>query len=149
MDWKKLAPWNWFKHEDSDAGLLFARGADPARSGISALLRARPGVDIAEGPKSYRIRVDLPGVEHDDVSVTVDDGTLVISAQRREDEEQEEQGYHWVESTYGAMQRILALPDDADPDSIRARFRNGVLDLRIGKHPERVRSGRAIEIQSA
>lgn len=173
MDWKKMAPWNWFKHEETipvanSSGFeppfdspnptsfedsfdelvrhLFTRRGEMARPRRSNRTLTRPALDISEGPKSYCIRVDLPGVEREDVSVTIEGETLAVSAHRQNESDQEEQGYHWIETSRGSMQRLLTLPNDADPESIRASFRNGVLDLRIGKHPERVRPTQEIEI---
>ena len=59
----------------------------------------------------------------------------------------EEEGYHCVERSYGEMQRVLSLPDDADGEAIEARFKNGVLKLRIPKHAARASNARSIEIQ--
>ena len=173
MDWKRIAPWNWFKHEEPQesrrtgpfdtrtrsasademaeglagwTGHLFTGRGDPTQSGSNPMFASRPAVDISEGRKSYRVRVDLPGIEKEDLSVTVEGNTLAVFAHRREEVDEEEEGRHWVETSYGSTRRILSLPADADPESIRAKFRNGVLDIRIGKHPTRVRSTREVEI---
>jgi HSP20 family molecular chaperone IbpA len=114
----------------------------------AALLR--PNIDISEGKKAYTVRAELPGVELEDVSIECDGQTLAIRAEKRvEHEEEEEEGYHCMERSYGFVQRILSLPDDADTDAIDARFKNGVLKLRIPKQPARTSRGRSIEIQGA
>lgn len=178
MDWKKIAPWNWFKEETSperavqSAGRMdpsdpFAairaemerlvddtfRRSFPAMPRIPAsfertLTPLRPNVDISEGKKAYSVRAELPGVELHDVSIEVEGDTLVIRAEKRHETDEEDEGYHCVERSYGAMQRILSLPDDADGDAIEARFKNGVLKLRIPKRGARASSARSIEVQS-
>jgi HSP20 family protein len=98
----------------------------------------RPKIDISEGRAAYSVRVELPGIEPDDVSIEIETGnTLVIRAEKRQDREETDGGYHWVESTYGAVQRILSLPDDAATDAVQAKFKNGVLKLSIPKRPAR------------
>jgi HSP20 family protein len=173
MNWTKIAPWNWFKDEEpalspasaaghrltpatlqSEVGRLLEEAFQPSfpaskrHPNAAALLR--PNIDISEGKKAYTVRAELPGVELEDVSIECDGQTLAIRAEKRvEHEEEEEEGYHCMERSYGFVQRILSLPDDADTDAIDARFKNGVLKLRIPKQPARTSRGRSIEIQGA
>ena len=90
------------------------------------------------------MRAEFPGVEHAAISIDIDGHTLVISAEKRQESEGENEGYHCVESTYGAMQRVLCLPDDADGSGVEAKFKNGVLKLRIPKRESRVSNTRRI-----
>ncbi|HEB91179.1 MAG TPA: Hsp20/alpha crystallin family protein [Deltaproteobacteria bacterium] len=185
MDWKKIAPWNWFKDEEkvpvrtsrtaasgvparvqpgndplalfrSDIERVFeetfsrALAGFPALAGYSDLIPAaalQPAVDISEGEKEYTIRAELPGVDRDDVSIEVEGQTLVIRAEKKQEQTEEKEGYHWVERAYGVMQRVLSLPDDADAEKIEASFKNGVLKLQIPKHAARASNARSIEIQ--
>ena len=177
MHWKKIAPWNWFKEEDAPASAAHTSARIDAPSDPLAALRTemerlfydtfrrslpgmpglpalpgriptplRPSVDISEGKKAYTVRAELPGVELGDVSIEVEGHTLVIRAEKRQESEEEE-GYHCVERSYGAVQRVFSLPDDADGEAIEARFKNGVLKLRIPKHAARASNARSIEIQ--
>jgi HSP20 family protein len=176
MDWKRIAPWNWFKDEqaerssavpsertpdafdalrrellslfDESARGLFPQAFSASEGREGPRLPIRPSVDISEGRKTYKVRAELPGVDRDDVSLHVDGQTLEIRAEKREDREDEEEGYHWVERSYGSVRRVLSLPDDADSESIDARFKNGVLTLLIPKHAASVAPGRSIEVQA-
>lgn len=180
LDWKKIAPWNWFKHEESHAPATLAAPAGfnassdpfaavrmemerlfddsvgrsflgvPSRLAVPGRIPVplRPSVDISEGKKAYTVRADLPGVERGDVSVEVKDNTLMVRAEKRQESEEEDEGYHCVERSYGAAQRVLSLPDDADGEAIEAKFKDGVLKLRIPKHPARASRGRTIEIHA-
>lgn len=174
MNWKKAAPWNWFKDEQdtpSSSGLApagsrasldpfalwrgemerlfddsFRRALPGAGKPMAGLLR--PDVDISEGKKAYTVRADLPGVEPSDLSVEVDGQTLTIRAEKRRESEEEDEGYHCVERSFGSVRRVLSLPDDADPEAIEAKFKHGSLKLRIPKHAAKAQTGRNIEIQS-
>jgi len=176
MDWKKIAPWNWFKEEeptrvakrpprsdiysdpfsalrtemeqvfDDTVRSLYGKHGLPAIAGSTAL---RPSLDISEGKKAYTVRAEFPGVELADISIEVEGNTLVIRAEKRRESEEEEEGYHCVERTYGVMQRVLTLPEDADGQAIEAKFNNGVLKLRIPKHAARASNARSIEVRGS
>lgn len=176
MGWKRIAPWNWFKEEEVSAPRSLVRRS-PAPDPVGALRTdmerlfdetfrrfeagepfsrslpslasplLRPSVDISEGRKAYTVRAELPGMEADDLSIEVEGQTLLIRGEKRRESEQEDEGYHCMERAYGAVQRVLSLPDDADADAIDAHFRNGVLELQIPKQAPRAARGRRIEIQ--
>ena len=80
-------------------------------------------------------------------SIEVQDGTLKISGERKEEHEQTERGWYRVERSFGSFARSLSLPDGVDPDGIKAEFDNGVLEVRIPKPEER--KPRRIEISSS
>lgn len=65
---------------------------------------------------------------------------LVISGEKRQESEADDEGYHRVECTYGHFRRILSLPEDADMDNISAKFRNGVLRVEIPRRKDSARS---------
>ena len=178
MEWKTIAPWNWFKDEEANTPTAQMRVRPIASSDPFVALRTemerlfddtfrqpypagpgqsdssnripsllRPSIDVSEGKKAYTVRAELPGVELKDVSVEVEGHTLMIRAEKRQQTEEDEEGYHCVESSYGAIQRILSLPEDADGEAIKASFKNGVLKLRIPKHAARASIARNVEIE--
>jgi HSP20 family protein len=173
MDWKKIAPWNWFRKEQ-ERDVPVARDPFAAlrgeldrvfedtrrRFGSGGLLppawpRAlgdagavlRPSLDISEGRKAYTIRVEVPGVEKGDLTLRVEDDTLLIRGEKRQEREESEEDYHCVERSYGVFERMLSLPADADPDGIDAKFRNGVLKVTIPKRAGAEQAGRTIEVR--
>ena len=113
----------------------------------SASRAAIPPLNVAETPEAFRLAFELPGVAEKDVSVQVDGDQLVVSADRRFDDEKTEGAeYHRVEHRYGNFARSVTLPKDVRPDEIGATFRNGVLTVVIPKaEPTRARR---IEIKS-
>ena len=92
-----------------------------------------PLVDVHETEEEYLVKVDLPGVKADDVSVEVNDNVLSISGSRAADETGQAQ---LVERPYGSFVRTLTLPQGVDSDSIEAGYQDGVLELRIPKPVE-------------
>ena len=92
-----------------------------------------PLVDIRETPQDYQIDVEVPAVASEDRSVSVADGALTVSGERKSVDEDTEGRVHRTERRYGRFVRSFRLPEDADTDAISAESRDGVLYLKIGK----------------
>lgn len=105
-----------------------------------------PQLNIAENKNAYTITVDVPGVEEKDIELTVQEGTLIIRGEKQTEKEDENKQYHRVERSYGSFQRVLSLPSDAEEDKIEAKFKNGVLTIRVAKNTTMTSSGRKIAI---
>ncbi len=95
-----------------------------------------PVADVWETPSAYRIDLELPAVAAEDVDVSVNEGVLEISGERRPRERGEDERSHRVERRYGRFSRRFRLPENADEDAIRARVANGVLEVTIDKRAE-------------
>lgn len=107
----------------------------PRESGASAGLSI-PSVDITETDGEYCVRAELPGVDKDEVTVELDQGVLCIRGEKKSRRDEKLERGRRLECSYGAFSRSFALPQDADPDRISAQFKDGVLDVKIGKAPE-------------
>jgi len=109
----------------------------------------KPAVDIQETDTQYRIAVEVPGVEEKDIQITLDNDVLVVRGEKRQEQEKKEGGFHRIERSYGSFQRALNLPGDANQDSIKANFKNGVLTITMDKRELRSpQAGRTIAIES-
>ena len=91
-----------------------------------------PPVDIAETEDAYRIEIEIPAVARDDVSVSVKDGVLSVSGERKFEKETEGKR-HRVERHYGKFTRSFRLPENVDEEHIAAKSKDGVLSLVISK----------------
>jgi HSP20 family protein len=92
-----------------------------------------PLVDVIEDEKEYIIKAELPEVQKDDVKVTVENGTLTISGERRAEKEQKARRFHRVERYYGRFERTFGIPDDAETNNVNAEFKDGILRVRLAK----------------
>ena len=173
MNLKKWSPWNWMgKEEEGDGSKsvpvsvkqgyvhpmarmhheidqLFDNmvqnfGFQPAAS-LAGLLK--PQLDIQEKQDKFVISVEVPGVDEKDIEISLEDDTLTIRGEKKHSHEQKNEKYHRVERTYGAFQRVLILPENANKSAIKARFNKGVLTLDIAKLEKEVVRGRQIEIE--
>jgi HSP20 family protein len=130
-----------------DFNRLFGATLDIGSSGyIGASRRYRPAMDLVEEGQEFVLRADLPGLGEDDVKVEVDDDMLTVSGQRRSEHGDRKEGCYRVERAYGSFSRSLTLPDGIDPESIEARFENGVLEVRIPKPSGHERRRVAIKV---
>ncbi|WP_193211520.1 Hsp20/alpha crystallin family protein [Luteolibacter marinus] len=92
-----------------------------------------PVVDITEDADEYVIKAELPEVKREDVKVTVENGQLTFSGERRIEKEETGRKYHRVERAYGSFLRSFQLPENADPEKVSADFKDGVLNIHLGK----------------
>ncbi|RAS22403.1 Hsp20/alpha crystallin family protein [Paraburkholderia bryophila] len=103
--------------------------------------RLQPRIDLVDEGKILRVTVELPGMEREDLTISVEDGALVLRGEKRQDVHSEEDGCYRLERAYGAFTRTIAMPENADPDRTLAKFEKGVLTLTVPKH-ESLRSAR-------
>jgi HSP20 family protein len=92
-----------------------------------------PAADITEDDREYLIKAELPEIRKEDVKVTVENGVLTISGERKFEKEEKKKKYHRVERGYGTFMRSFTLPDDAEAGKIKADFKNGLLTLHLPK----------------
>jgi len=92
-----------------------------------------PLVDITEDEKEYVIKADLPEVKKEDVKVTVENGIVNITGERKLEKEEKGKRYHRIERAYGSFVRSFSLPDDADASKVNAEFKDGLLKVRVAK----------------
>ncbi len=97
-----------------------------------------PLVDVRESQTDYHIDVEVPAVAAADLSVSVVDGILHVSGERRAQVADDNNRLHRTERRYGRFERSFSLPEDADADSITAQSRDGVLYLTIAKQAPKV-----------
>jgi len=92
-----------------------------------------PLVDITEDDKEYVITAELPEIKREDLNVTVENGVLNITGERKFEKEEKNKRYHRIERAYGSFTRSFTLPEDADGGQVNATFKNGVLKVQLAK----------------
>lgn len=93
----------------------------------------RPVADISETDKEYLVKTELPGVKKEDVRISLQDGVLTISGERKVEDEQKGENRVRVERFYGSFSRSFVLPDNVDTQGIRAESKEGMLLVHIPK----------------
>lgn len=107
-----------------------------------------PQSEAAATGENYEINVELPGVSTDDIDIDVHDGVLSIKGEKHAEHEEEGKTFFFSERSFGSFLRSFRLPADADPDKIKAEFKNGVLTISVPKSGPPPEKTRRIEIQT-
>jgi HSP20 family protein len=130
--------WDPFQQlADFERGLerFFGRAPHARGNGDEAISAAawEPLADITEDDKEFLIKAELPEVKKEDVKVTVEEGVLRISGERKFEKEEKNKKYHRIERSYGSFLRAFTLPESADATKIAADFKDGVLVVHLPK----------------
>jgi len=115
-------------------------------------------MNVSETGNELRVSVELPGVNEQDVDISLNDDLLTIRGEKKFESERgggdnqrgggEKENYHYVERSYGVFERSLRLPFQVNADEVRASFENGVLTITVPKSAQQERS-RRIQIQGS
>jgi HSP20 family protein len=94
-----------------------------------------PPVDVAEDADKIHVKVEVPGMNENDLKINFEDGLLTVSGERQF-ERRDDRNYHRIERAYGSFVRTFSLPRSVEVSKIEANYRNGVLEIDIPKREE-------------
>ena len=92
-----------------------------------------PAVDIKEETDKFIVKIDIPGVNPQNVEITMENNVLILKGSREEINPEEKTSYHRLERIKGSFYRCFTLPDTANPEQVTAKSRHGVLEVIIDK----------------
>jgi HSP20 family protein len=152
----RVIKWEPFRDMDDVFNRFFAdtlrrfpmqSGAAGSTDGGQQAREWAPLADVSENDGEYVIKAEVPEVRKEDVSVTVQDGVLTLSGERKQEQREENERVHRIERFHGTFARRFALPENADEQGIRAECRDGVIVIRIPKQKQVEQQPRQIQIQ--
>jgi HSP20 family protein len=108
-----------------------------------------PQVEVFQRDKQFVVRADLPGLAKDDIDVNITDDAIVLKGERRQESEENEEGYYRSERSYGSFYRSIPLPEGVNPDEANASFRNGVLEITMPAPEQAEKRSKRLEIRDA
>jgi HSP20 family protein len=140
-------PFEFMRRLNSEMDRLFESqlGGDVQESAVGAATWM-PRIESVQHDNQLVVRAELPGLTKDDVTINVDDGTLEISGERRQNEEEQSDGSWWSERSYGSFYRAIPLPDGVNEDQITAKFENGILNVTVPLPQQATRKAKKIDI---
>lgn len=138
-----------FERAWSDLGLPLMAGMPGLSDQLQSPMLLKPSVDVSAADDEYIITVEVPGVEEDDIKLELADDTLTIKGTKQQESSNKDKDYVRVERAYGAFQRVLSLPEDANREEIDARFHNGILTITMPRKAVAKPRGKLIDIKSA
>ncbi|HKV42631.1 MAG TPA: Hsp20/alpha crystallin family protein [Blastocatellia bacterium] len=112
-----------------------------------ALAGWTPVCDVFETDNEIVVKTELPGVKKEDVHITMENGLLAISGERKFEEETKRENYHRVERSYGEFYRSFSLPTTVDVNKINAEFKDGVLKIMLPRLEEAKRKSVDIKVK--
>ena len=110
---------------------------------------ATPRVDVSESERDYEITAELPGMDEKDIELTLANNVLTIRGEKKTEREEKDKNYYLSERSFGSFRRSIPLPAEVDDDKVEARFKNGVLTVRLPKSAEAQAKTRRIEVKAA
>ncbi len=93
----------------------------------------RPAIDIEENNGNLMVRAEIPGMNKENIKVSVKEDMLKISGERKQENETKEKTFHRIERSYGKFERIIRLPSEVDADKVKASYKEGVLNVTLPK----------------
>lgn len=108
-----------------------------------------PRVDVVEDEKEIRVTADLPGMDAQDINISLHRDVLTLRGERSSAHEEEKGQYHRIERSYGSFQRDIPLGMEVEADKVEAEYKNGVLTVILPKPAEEVAKTRKIEVKKA
>ncbi len=106
-----------------------------------------PSCDISESDTEYRVQAELPNIKKDDVHVTLENGVLAIRGERREEKEEKGVRFHRRELSYGSFVRRFTMPPDTDESKVDATFKDGMLNVVIGKSKKKEATAKEVAVR--
>lgn len=108
-----------------------------------------PSIDIDETDQAYKLSVELPGIDPNDVELDLRDNTLTLRGEKRSERREGDGGRRYTERSYGRFERTIALPTEVDAEKVEASYENGVLKVTLPKNAQARDKSRRIEIRGA
>ncbi len=121
-------------------------GGLPVSGGQNSGNIINANMNVSETEHEIRISAEMPGVNEQDIDVSLNDDVLTIRGEKRMERTNEKENFHFVERSYGTFQRSVRLPFSVDPEQVRASFENGVLTVTLPKSAQQERT-RRIQVQ--
>ncbi|MBZ4644363.1 MAG: hypothetical protein PWQ25_1915 [Deferribacteres bacterium] len=131
---KSVSPFRDIFDLQDEVNRLFEDFFAPAAQ--SRAFVSMPHVDISENNNQIKVKADLPGMTEKDIELTLENNILTIKGNREEEKETKEENYYSRERVYGSFMRQIQIPKKVNPDSVKAKFKNGVLEVIMDKAEE-------------
>lgn len=95
-----------------------------------------PPVDVYEDEHNLVLKLEVPGINEEDLNVSVENNTLTIAGERKFEKEEKEENFHRIERRYGSFTRTFRLPNTVDTENVEAGYEKGILKITLAKRAE-------------
>lgn len=165
MAMNKLMPWNWGEKrlakqgEQADPFYQMQRNMNQAFQNFFSdfdlapygqqMEMFQPSIDVSENDDEIIVAAELPGMDENDIEVSLTRDMLTISGEKRHEKEDKGENTYYMERSYGSFQRSIPLSAEVDSDKVKATFKNGVLTVNLPKTAEARKQGKHIAVKHA
>lgn len=95
-----------------------------------------PPLEVTENDNEFRVKMEIPGIDQKDLSITLTDGVLSVKGEKKSEQESKNDLCYCSEVSYGSFERAVAVPSNVDGDKVSAKYENGVLSIVLPKREE-------------
>jgi len=95
-----------------------------------------PSLDLSETKNEFVVKAEVPGMTPKDIDISLSEGILTIRGEKKQEKEEKEENYHFVERSYGSFSRSIRLPGEVHSDKIKAAYKDGILRVTLPKTEE-------------
>jgi len=95
-----------------------------------------PSIDVAETKDSLVVRAEIPGIDPKGIDISLSQDVLTIKGEKKQEKEEKEENYHFVERIYGSFSRSVRLPREVQSEKISATYKDGILKITLPKSEE-------------
>jgi HSP20 family protein len=132
---KALVPFTGFPSLRKEMDRLFDRFMDWELPELRPFGEWSPSLDFSETKDAYTVKIEVPGIDPKEISVTLDNQTLTVKGEKAQEKETKEEQYYRMERAYGAFMRSVRLPAPVEAAKVTAAFKNGLLTVTMPKSP--------------
>ena len=125
----------------------FSRGfeIDPLETRLGVFI---PSVNVIEGGKDIKVTAELPGMDEQDIDVSITKDALTIKGEKKREKEEQGKNYYRMERSYGSFTRTVPLPVEVDTTKVKAQFKKGILTVTLPKTAKSLKERKKIQIKS-
>ena len=125
----------------------FSRGfeIDPLETRLGVF---SPSVNVIEGVKDIKVTAELPGMDEQDIDVSITKDALTIKGEKKREKEEQGKNYYRMERSYGSFTRTVPLPVEVDTTKVKAQFKKGILTVTLPKTAKSLKERKKIQIKS-
>jgi HSP20 family protein len=132
---RTLAPWTGFGGLRKEMDRLFERFGDWDLPEMRVFGEWTPSLDVLETKDALVVKAEIPGIESNDISVSLEGQMLTIKGEKRHEKEEKDEQFYRAERSYGAFARTVRLPASVDGSKVTATYKNGLLTVTMPKAP--------------
>jgi HSP20 family protein len=130
-----LAPWTGLSAMKKDMDRLFDQFWEADYPRLPAFGEWAPVLDVSETKDAVLVKAEVPGMDPQDIQLTLQDQTLSLRGEKRQEKEEKDEHYYHIERSYGAFARAVRLPAPVDGSKVTATFKHGLLRVTLSKAP--------------